>query len=292
MLESKIYNKNNRAKIKKKGGSSYASKDYSNPFFAERKATAIKKDFNWKVRVITTTTVSLALFSAWFLLYSKTFEIQNIIIEGDGKIDKNEIQQIAWNEINYKSFVFSPRSNIIFLSKSGLVDQIEKKYLFDKLNINRNGLHTIKISYTEKKQSYIWLEDGKYYNADRSGYLISETIQDAANQSGLPIVENKSANKINNKKIAPGSEYIDFMFALVDKFKEYPDFKIQEFIIGDAPNMVNAKLIDGPEIYFSMNTDIKKQLDKLTIIKGEKLKDKFNTVLYIDVSVGDSVYYR
>jgi len=292
MLESKIYNKNNRAKIKKKGGSSYASKDYSNPFFAERRATAVKKDFDWKVRVLTTSTISLVLFMTWFLLYSKAFEIRNINIEGDGQIDKNEIQQIVWNEINYKSFVFSPRSNIIFISKSGLVDQIENKYLFDKLDISRNGLHTVKISYIEKKQSFIWLEDGRYYNADRSGYLISETNQDVANQSGLPIVENKSASKVNNKKIAPGGEYIDFMFALADKFKEYPDFMVQEYIISDAPNMVNAKLVDGPEVYFSMNTDTKKQLDKLAIIKNEKLKDNFKTVLYIDVSVGDSVYYR
>lgn len=292
MLESKIYNKNNRAKIKKKGSSSYASKDYSNPFFAERRATAVKKDFDWKVRVITTATISLVLFLTWFLLYSKTFEIQNIVIEGDGQIDKNEIQQIAWDEINYKSFVFSPRSNIIFFSKGGLVDQIEKKYLFDKLDIDRNGLHTVKINYIEKRQALIWLEDGKYYNTDRSGYLISDTTQDAANQSGLPIVENKSTHKVNNRKIAPGGEYIDFMFALADKFKEYPDFKVQEYIISDAPNMVNAKLLDGPEVYFSMNTDTRKQLDKLTIIKNEKLKDNFKSVLYIDVSVGDSVYYR
>ncbi|MBU4216887.1 hypothetical protein L6270_03600 [Candidatus Parcubacteria bacterium] len=292
MLESKIYNKNNRAKIKKKGGSSYASKDYSNPFFAERRATAVKKDFDWKVRVLTTTTVSLVLFLTWFLLYSKTFEIQNIVIEGDGQIDKNEIQQIALDEINYKSFVFSPRSNIIFCSKGGLVDQIETKYLFDKLNISRSGLHTVKISYVEKKQALIWLEDGKYYNTDRSGYIISETNQDAANQSGLPIVENKSANKVNNKKIAPGGEYIDFMFALADKYKEYPDFKVQEFIIGDAVNMVNSKLVDGPEIYFSITTDIKKQLNKLAIIKNEKFKDDFKSRQYIDVSVGDSVYYK
>lgn len=292
MLESKIYNKNNRAKIKKKGSSSYASKDYSNPFFSERKATAVKKDFDWKVRVLTTTTVSLTLFLTWFLLYSKTFEIQNIVIEGDGQIDKNDIQQIAWDEINFKSFVFSPRSNIIFFSKSGLVERIEKKYLFDELNIDRSGLHAVKISYVEKKQAFIWLEDGKYFNADRSGYLISETTQDAVNQSSLPIIENKSANKVNNKKIAPGGEYIDFMFALADKFKEYPEFKVQEYIIGDAVNMVNSKLIDGPEIYFSITTDIKKQLDKLAIIKKEKFKDDFKTKLYIDVSVGDSVYYR
>lgn len=294
MLENRIYNKNNRAKIKKKGGTHYASKDYSNPFFTERKNNLNKNNrfFNWRIKILSLLLALIAIFFVWFLLYSEYFEIKNIIAEGNGAINKEEIIKIAWNEINFKSYIFSPKSNLIFYNKRNIIDRIEEKYLFDKIEIERDKSNTIKISYTEKKQSFIWIENEKYYKADRNGYIISETTEEESKLDNLPIIENKSSLKINNKKISTEGNYIDFIFSLSDKYNEYKGFTVNRFIVDDSINIVKTSLIDGPEIYFSINTDINKQLDKLTIIKNEKFKDDFKTKEYIDVSVGDSIYYK
>ena len=292
MLENKIYNSNNRAKMKKRGSSHYASKDYTNPFFTERNSNAGKINFDWKIKALSSLIVFSVLFLAWFVLYANYFAINNVIASGDGKIDKSDIENIIWNEINYKSFVFSPRSNLVTYSKSKLISKIEEKYLFDKIEIKREKPNTLKIVYTEKKQSYIWTEDGKNYNNDRNGYVISESSPEDAGSNLFPKIENRSSLKINNKRIGVDEKYIDFAFALIEKYKDYPEFVIEKFIIDDSTNIIKTKLVNGPEIYFSITGDIKKQLDKLAIIKNEKFKDDFGTKQYIDVSTGDSVYYK
>jgi len=51
-------------------------------------------------------------------------------------------------------------------------------------------------------------------------------------------------------------------------------------------------LIDGPKIFFNTEEGIDKQINKLLVIKNEKLKDDFNGKEYIDLRYGDRVYYR
>ena len=55
---------------------------------------------------------------------------------------------------------------------------------------------------------------------------------------------------------------------------------------------IKIKLIDGPGIYFNIDENLKQQLDKLLVIKNEKIKDDFLTKQYIDLRFGDSVYFR
>jgi hypothetical protein len=291
MLENTIYNQNNKTRIKKKGGTQYASKNYSNPFFTEKKNNN-KNNFDWKIKTLSIFIILFFLFFLWFLLYSNYFKIKNIIISGSGQIDKKEIEQMTWNEINNKSFVFSLKNNILFYSDNKIIEQIEKKYTFEELKIKRNNLNTLEIKYTEKKQAFIWLEDGKFYNTDQSGYIISETGHEELKANIFPIIENKSVLRINNKKISHGDEYLNFIFSLIEKYKKYPEFSIEKFILDDSVNLVKTKLVNGPEIYFSTKTDIDKQLDKLIIVKNEKFKDNFKDKQYIDISVGNSIYYK
>jgi hypothetical protein len=48
----------------------------------------------------------------------------------------------------------------------------------------------------------------------------------------------------------------------------------------------------GPAVYFNIEEDIDKQINKLIIIKNEKIKKDFNKKTYIDLRYGDRVYYR
>ena len=80
---------------------------------------------------------------------------------------------------------------------------------------------------------------------------------------------------------------------LFNEFKAYSeDFKVARYLVDSDQRTVKAVIEDGPEVYFNTTQGVKNQLDKLIIIKKEKLLDDFKNKSYIDVRYGESVYYR
>ena len=57
-------------------------------------------------------------------------------------------------------------------------------------------------------------------------------------------------------------------------------------------NIIKVKILNGPEIFFSINNDIDMQMSKLLTTRQQKLKDSFFNKLYVNLSIGDSVYFK
>jgi hypothetical protein len=106
------------------------------------------------------------------------------------------------------------------------------------------------------------------------------------------LINNLSNAKIINNQIQADKALLATINVLWDKFKDLPDFKIERFIIDNELNTVKIALLDGPQIYFNSSGDIDKQINKLQIIKTERLKLDFNKKQYLDLRIGDAVYYR
>jgi len=84
---------------------------------------------------------------------------------------------------------------------------------------------------------------------------------------------------------------LQFIFNLSGELKLY-SFELDRFIIADQYyNSVFAKIVDGPQIYFNVNNDVKAQLDNLILVKNNKIKDNFNRLEYIDLRYGDKIYF-
>ena len=131
----------------------------------------------------------------------------------------------------------------------------------------------------------IWKTGESYAYADETGYVISSLNILDAKLKDYPIVENL-ANKDNlqNK--------LNFIFLLFNKLKKYKDLRVEKFILDHEIDTVKVALIEGPKIYFNIDKDIDSQIKKLLIIKEEKIKEDFNQKTYIDLRLGDSVYFR
>lgn len=107
------------------------------------------------------------------------------------------------------------------------------------------------------------------------------------------IIENKNNDSLirSDGKIKLSENYLAFIFNLNGELKLY-NLKLDRFIIADQYyNSVFAKIVDGPQIYFNVNNDIKGQLDNLILVKNNKIKDNFNRLEYIDLRYGDKIYF-
>ncbi|MEA3449991.1 MAG: cell division protein FtsQ/DivIB [Patescibacteria group bacterium] len=282
-------------RLQTKGKLRYSSKKYNNPFFQEkklkRKKTSIHLSSRFKI-IIFILSVLLFLLSA-YILYGHYFKIKHINIEGQGHIEKAVISTMAWSHINNNYFIVYPGKNIFIFNSNKLKKELAKKYAFSELRIEKKLPDILNIFYKEKDYAAIYTENEKFYYIDNSGVIISQADLMEVSERDYPIITSGGEKKID-KQLSPISP--NTIKVIIDIFKRFKDlneeFKIERFICEDENKSVKIRLRSGPILIFSSKNDIQKQIDKLKIIKSEKLKGTFDTKKYIDLRFGSSVYYR
>jgi hypothetical protein len=283
-------------KFKKKGKLLYNSKNYSNPYFGIKNNKKNKPShafFLIKIKFIALFSILLIIALLWFLFFSNYFNLKTISANGTGRIDAKEMENIAWQQANQNYIIFLRQKNIFLFSEKNLLKSLQQTYSFEEINIKKRFPNTITINYKEKNYSLLWLENNNYYFGDEYGFIISPASPEEVKQKKYPLIENQSDLKISGNKIGLDKIYLDYIFSLIDKFKNINnDFKTKNFLLDNEMYTVKVILENGPTILFSTEEDADKQIEKLKIIKGEKLKQDFIKKSYIDIRYGDRVYYR
>ncbi len=280
-----------------RGRTLYTSKKYSNPFFDKKRQRKYKKvKLSSKRKIIFFVLFLLSLGLIYFFLYSGFFAIKNIktvTTDNSGRINNEEIKNIASEEINSGWFVLLPQKNIFLFNVKNLQDNLNRKYAFEKLTIDKKLPNTIVIAYKEKNYSFIWQEREKNFYIDDSGYVIKEAEDKEIENKQYPHIENKSNIFIDNQHIPAAKEFLSYVNNIEATIKENaPDFKIEKFIFTNKQTRVEVKLKRGPIIIFSSKRAAGEQFKKVLIIKQETLQDDFFKKKYFDVRIGSSVYYQ
>lgn len=289
-----MYHRNKNKNIKKKVGS-YNTDKYSNPFFRNKRKRNFKFNLNFSPNIkIVGFIIFLIVFSfLWALFFSDYFDIKKINVEGGGKISVDNIRKYANNQLRAKKFIFFSQKNIFLFDKSDYIDFLNSQHSFAYLDVKKKYPDTLNISYNEKPYEITWAEDGKYYYADKEGEIITEANLLELKEKEYPLIENLSDKKINRNQVSVDQKYIDFTLKIFKSMQEYPEeFIIEKFIIDKEPDTLKLQILNGPQIFFNITLDYKMQLRKLLAIKREKLKNNFNSLKYINLKIGDSVYYQ
>ncbi|MEA1963356.1 MAG: hypothetical protein U9M94_03930 [Patescibacteria group bacterium] len=279
-------------KSRKNNKNFYQRKKYTNPFFQKSKKQKRRHASSSRILKISKLfLLGLILFiglTIWFIFYSNFFSIKEIEVRGGDRINPELIKEVAWKQINDSYLVVIPQKNIFIFNKNKLKNTLEAKYVFNDLSIIKKIPDKIIIKFNEKAYALIIKEGDKYYYCGNKAEIIFEINNVVEiNQKDYPIIE----NLIERTKIE--QEQIDYILKLFQEFKNYEkEFEINKFIIDDELNTVKVELLDGPKIFFNVRNEIEKQINKVIIIKNEKLKESFFDKEYIDVRIGDSIYYR
>ena len=292
----------------------YHNRDLSNPFFRQKKKKRINfsaETMPLRKKLFIAEIIILFLGAIWLAGFSSIFSIKKIEITGLARISGQEIENSVWQQTKLNKFLFIPQKNLIFFDKSVLAKKLNADYSFEKIIINKKLLHTLSIDIQEKSYAFIWNEADKYYYTDMDGYLISEVSPLDIKVKKYPIISNESEKKIESEnqggveKINIDSNLINYIINLFNNFpsdsekqQEGSDapksLKIEKFAIdlNKEPNTVKVVLVYGPAILFNTNEAIDKQIEKLLLVKNEKLKDDFYNKQSIDLRYGSSIYYR
>jgi cell division septal protein FtsQ len=275
----------------------YSSKDYNNPYFARRKRKKRRwqlPNFNigWKVKIGFYIAIVLFVFFLIWLFGTDFFLVNTYIIEGGGRINVNEIENVAKEQTSSKRWLVFPEKHILFYDTEELKIELEKKYAFDSIEIDKKLPGTIVLNYQEKSYAIIWEEDNNYFYSDNTGLILEEANLLEIGERDYPIIKNETGARTLGASILANQEYINAAMDIFSQIKNYEDIQIERFLLDTEINNIKFKIVSGPLVMMNMEEDIVKQINKLIIIKNEKIKDDFWLKEYIDVRYGDSVYYR
>ena len=279
-------------KTRKNNKKFYQRKKYTNPFFQKsKKQKKYRTNSSRILKISKFFLLGLIFFigsTVWFVFYSNYFSIKEIEIRGGDKINPELIREAAWKQINDSYLVVIPQKNIFIFNKNKLKNTLENKYVFNNLLVVKKIPNKIIVEFNEKEYALILQSGDRYYYCSDKAEIISEIDNIIEiSQKDYPIIK----NLIERTRIK--QEQIAYILELFQAFKDYEkEFKINKFIIDEELNTVKVKLLDGPKIFFSTKGEIEKQINKAVIIKNEKLKESFFDKEYIDVRIGDSIYYR
>ncbi len=275
-------------KFKRKIKKDYQLKNLSNPFFHKPKKKANKKLRVFLFFVI----ILLASFLVWFFLAAPFWKIKNIKIEGLTRISDTEITAKIWEQTHKTRYGIFRQDNIWLFDSSEIKSSILTSYNLAALEISKHPAKTLVIKVSERPYSFIFQQGNNYCYSAADAYIIPEAVVSEEDKTKYLILENKNADSLlnENNKINVSDAYLSFIMDLSKNLAAHSDFSVERFIIDQEFNTIKVKFCDGPIVYFNTKIDATSQVERLVLVKKEKIKDNFSKTNYIDLRYGDRIF--
>jgi len=271
-------------KIKK----DYQHKDLCNPFFGRKPKGKRGRFF----RCLILLSVALIIAVIWFFFASPVWKLKNLEITGLTRADDGWAKEIIWRQAEKRAGLIFRQSNIFLFDEEEAENSVKDEYNLVNVVIKKKLPRTLKIEVQERPYAFIYQEGNDYFHASADAYIIREPAVAAEDRSKYFTVENNTGGSLIGEKDALNIKkvYLDFILTLGDKLSTSSELPLEKIIIDQEFNMATAKILGGPAIYFSINETVDSQIDRLLLVKKEKIKDNFSKTNYIDLRYGDRIF--
>lgn len=250
----------------------------------------------------------LALIS--FALHIKKINIKNIEIVGNRVVESKEIVSLTQKEIAGNYLWIFPKSNFLIYPKNKIKDTLVMNLKrLDDVSVSIKNSETLIIKVTEHSGEYLWCGadplmgmdiDNRCYFMDFNGYVFDEAPY-FSGEIYFRLYGNDFNIKPKNNN-PTGSYFLQKNFSDLINFKknlEMMGIQSYSFVLDENSdgNIFISKNPTGAKIIFKINSDYPKMLENLeSAISTEPLasaiKNKLDTLKYIDLRFGNKVYYK
>lgn len=214
--------------------------------------------------------VCLLVGAGCFLCLSPTFNVQEIVVEGNVILPADTIRSLSRVEL-YK--------NIFLVNKLDTVSNVQENAYVNRVKVFRELPNKIKIQVEERTEKYL-LEfvEGKYAILDGQGYVLAVISE----FKDLPVIIGAETNieelvKVNGNKNRLCEKDLKKLDIVANIIQTAENYEIGEFITKiDISNGDNIKLILAEEekvVYLGSCTDLNTRILYMKeILNGEKGK--------------------
>ena len=270
-------------KIKK----DYQRKNLQNPFFRRRVQNRSPHSKVWIFLAVIFFIIALS----WLIFAAPWWRLQEIKIEGLTRINSGEVETIIWDQASLSHWLLLSESNIFIFDTETAEKKIISAYNLAGLEINKKLPHTLILKVSERPYAFIFQEGSQSTYSSADAYLIKETPVKDEDKKKYFILENKSATTMigQDNKLNIKADYLNFIFDLNERLSKHSDLPLERFIIDQEFNTVKAKILNGPLIYFNTKEPADGQIERLILVKNQKIKDNFSKTSYMDLRYNNQV---
>lgn len=263
-----------------------------------------------------------------FLVYISrlsSLNINDIEVTGNQVIDTEAIKSTAEQQITGKYLGLFPKSDIFLYPENTIINELQDKYKrLENITLSIKNNKTLKISVAERKALYTWCgitpsnstdvdipQSGSStsvtncYFVDENGFIFDKApyfsgdvyfkfygTPDDINATEADFDPSGFYFSKNNFK-----QLISFRDILVGlKLKPVSLFVTKEGDVRVTLSSINSSII-GPQILCKLGDDYQKDAENLeaaltTEPLQSEFKNKYSSLLYIDLRFGNKVYYK
>lgn len=238
--------------------------------------------------------------------------IQNVVISGNKVTDTKDIEQAVREEISGHYLWFFPKTNFLLYPKANIKNRLELEFKRLKdINVSLVGDNTLGVTMGERVGSYTWCGEsmpvGSVSTTDSGCYFIDDTgyVFDEAPYFSRNVYFRFFGKLDGSGESKSGSYFAPNAFRELVAFKDaLEDMKLEpSFIYVKEDGDVELYLVSssyGPnsqKIMFRIDSDFQKVAENLqAALDTEPLKsdfkDRYSSLMYIDLRFGNKVYYK
>ncbi len=296
-------------------------KGFTSPRILElkkKKKKAIRNKVLFFIGLILILSTLFVLFTRW-----KEININSLDISGNKILDDENIRKVVEKNLEGYYLWFIPKSNTFLYPKRAIQKELKEKFKrIEDLNIDVVNNQILKVYVKERKAVYTWCGESI------ESFGVSEHLDISTSESVLDkcYFLNEDGYIFDKAPYFSGEVYFRFFGKLIDQkdttnpvgsyFEPEIFNKIlflkdniaslnldsQAFVSkenGDLEFYLSSKnsLKDSPKIIFKREADYVKLAENLhSAITSEPLstsiKEKYNTLNYIDLRFGNKIYYK
>jgi len=259
-------------------------KPYRKPYRIRKKKSLIRNRFFWIFVLILI--IGGAFF--YFAVFSPNFQIREIKISGNQKIQTSELENLIKEKVNQKLLFFSTKSIFLIDSSEIVKSLLEKFPQIDKVKLKRRFPATLITEIQERVPIGVWCQNQDCFSIDKAGVIFEESSPD----SELVI---KSQGREDSRSLGQeviGEDFLHSILEIQEKLKTNLKIDVKEFVVPNSER-VNVKTSEGWEIYFNPTGSLSWQLTKLSLVLEKEIPpERRKNLEYIDLRFGNFAPYK
>jgi cell division septal protein FtsQ len=239
----------------------------------------------------------LIITGIYFLLFYPKFQVQNIAISGNEKIETQDLENTISNSIT-KNFInlgfWRLSSKSIFLAS---IKDVQNQILNSNTRIKtitakKTFPQNLAVQVQERKQLAVFCQNDKCFNIDDEG-IVFEELPNIPENSFI-VRQNLNIDNIHLGKNVIAENTMAMISEAKKNLQDSFQINLTEALIS-TPIRLDVKTGEGWQIYFNIDetSDINLQVTKLNLLlKDEITPDARQNLEYIDLRFEDRAYYK
>ncbi len=259
-------------------------KSYRKPYRARKRKSIFRSKLFWFFLLFFLLTDAVS----YFALFSEKFQLKEIKISGNQKIQTEEIERLVKNEIQ-KKLVFSETQSIFLADSAAIVKSLLKNYPLIETAEAKKILPTgLKIEIKERTGVGVWCRQENCFSIDRTGVIFEKKSPE-----GTLVIRDESGNSLVNigEKVVP-EKLMDSILRIYQGLEGNLKIDVKEIVL-PGNERITVRTMEGWEIYFSNNRDVNWQITKLKLVLEKEIPSvRRGELEYIELRFGNLAPYR